>query len=640
MVSGPDDDRPPVQPQPTARVFISYKRADRPRVALLAEALQAAGHQVWWDAMIEGGAAFARRIEDQLKAADAVVVAWSAQSVASDWVRDEAGHARDAGKLVPVSIDGTQPPLGFRQYHVVDLSRWKGDAAAPEFRTVLAGIVGASDGAPAPAGRRGPLLTRRAAVIGAGAAGVAATAAIGLLHPWRASAADNSIAVLPFRNLSGDPAQAYFSDGLAEEVRAALTRNASLRVAAPTSSNMFRDVPDARSIGSRLRVAHLLEGSVRKAGDMVRVSAELIDTATGFTSWSQDFERRLSDVFAVQSEIAATVADALAVRVAQPKDMPGGTRNAEAYDSYLRGRALFNADEGEASDRAALALFESAIALDPAYAAAHAARSRSLAGIATQYAIADTLKGLYDQAIAAARRAIELAPDLPAAHLALAFALFTGHLDFRGAREPFEKAAALGAGDADIILLYGLYASKAGLAARASDSVRRAVQLDRLNPRAWRAVASVAYAGGRYSDVLPAAQQALALNAKISNVHAMIGNALFALGRFQEARAAYEAEPNKSFRLAGLAIVQHRLGDEKAAQQTLADLVSELGDSALYQQAEIFAQWGRRDAALAALEKARVVGDSGLLYMPTDAMLQSLRGDPRYTQLLKAMGLA
>jgi TolB-like protein/Flp pilus assembly protein TadD len=638
-----DDAHPPPGTR-AMRVFISYKRADRPRVALLADALQEAGHQVWWDAMIEGGAAFARRIEDQLKAADAVVVAWSAQSVGSDWVRDEAGHARDAGKLVPVTIDGAEPPLGFRQYHVVDLSRWKGDAGAPEFQAVLAGIVGAADGVPAPAPSRSrsrPVLTRRAALIGAGGAGVvAAGAAIGLLHPWSRAAADNSVAVLPFRNLSGDAAQAYFSDGLAEEVRAALTRNPSLRVAAPTSSNMLRDVPDAHAIGARLHVAHLLEGSVRKAGDMVRISAELIETATGFTSWSQDFERRLSDVFAIQSEIAATVADALAVRVAQPTDMPGGTRNAEAYDAYLRGRALFNSDEGEASDRAALALFESAVQLDPSYASAHAARSRSLAGIATQYATADTLKGLYDQAIAAARRAVELAPGLPAAHLALAFALFTGHLDFRGARQPFEQAASLGSGDADILLLYALYASKAGQAVKAADAVRRAVQLDRLNPRAWRAQASVAYAAGRYRDVLPPAQQSLALNPKISNAHAMIGNALFALGRFAEARAAYEAEPNKSFRLAGLAIVQHRLGDEKAAQQALADLVSELGDSALYQQAEIQAQWGKRDAALAALEKARVVGDSGLLYMPTDPMLQSLRGDPRYAQLLKAMGLA
>jgi TolB-like protein/Tfp pilus assembly protein PilF len=631
-------------PRRTARVFISYARADRPRVALLAQALQAAGHEVWWDAMIEGGAAFARRIEAQLDAADAVVVAWSSLSVASDWVRDEAGHARLAGKLVPVTIDGTEPPLGFRQYHVVDLSRWNGDAAAPEFQALLAGIVGAADGAPAPPGRaasRRPLLTRRAALIGGGGAGVAAVAVAGLLlHPWRAAAQDNSVAVLPFRNLSGDPAQAYFSDGLAEEVRAALTRNPALKVAAPTSSNMFRDVPDARAIGARLRVAHLLEGSVRKAGDRVRISAELIDTATGFAGWSQDFERRLSDVFAIQSEIAATVAEALAVRVAQPKDMPGGTRNPEAYDAYLRGRALFNADEGEASDRAALALFDSAVALDPAYAAAHAARSRSLAGIATQYATADTLKTLYDEAIADARRAVALAPDLAAAHLALAYALFTGQLDFRGAREPFERAAALGAGDADILVLYGLYASKAGLAAKAADAVRRAVALDRLNPRAWRAVASVAYAGGRYDDVIPAANQSLTLNAKLSNAHAMIGNALFVRGRFADARAAYETEPNKSFRLTGLAIVAHRLGDEKAAKQTQADLLSELGDSALYQQAEIAAQWGQRDAALALLEKARRVGDSGLLYMPTDPMLQSLRGDARYAQLLKAMGLA
>jgi TolB-like protein/Tfp pilus assembly protein PilF len=557
-------------------------------------------------------------------------------------VRDEAGHARDAGKLVPVTIDGSEPPLGFRQYHVVDLSRWKGSPDDPAFRAVLAGIAAIPGaGAPPPAGSR-VRISRRAALIGAGAALVGASAGtLALIQPWRSRPQDNSIAVLPFRNISGDRSQGYFSDGLAEEVRAALARNGALKVAAPTSSNMFHDTSDdARTIGRRLGVGYLLEGSVRRAGDTVRIAAELIDAESGFSRWSQDFERKLVDVFAVQSEIAATVADALAVRMAQPASLPGGTRNSAAYDAYLRGRASFNADEGEQSDRAALAQFEAALALDPDYAAAHAARSRSLAGIATQYAKADELRPLYDQAIAGAGRATALAPDLAAAHLALAYALFTGRLDFSAARAPFERAASLGRGDADILLLYALYASKARRAAAAAEAVGRSLALDPLNPRTWRASASVAYAARRWTEVGPAAEHALSLNPRISNAHAMIGNAAYAEGRLADARAAYEAEPNRSFRLAGLAIVLERLGDGDGARKAMDELVAGLGDSALYQQGQILAQWGRVGPALAALGKARLVGDSGLLYMATDAMLDPLRADPRYGRLLNTMGSA
>jgi TolB-like protein/Tfp pilus assembly protein PilF len=630
-----EDDRP-------LRIFLSYARADRARVAPLAAALERGGAQLWWDALMESGAAFARRIEDQLDRADAVLVVWSGTSVHSDWVRDEAGHGRDAGKLVPVTIDGAEPPLGFRQYHVVDLSHWRGSPDDPAFRAVLAGVAAIRGTAAPPAVKRPFPISRRAAVIGGGTALVGASAAIlAMVQPWRSRPEDDSIAVLPFRNISGDRSQSYFSDGLAEEVRAALARNSALKVAAPTSSNMFRDSSDdARTIGSRLGVGFLLEGSVRRAGDLVRIATELIDTGSGFSRWSQDFERKMVDVFAVQSEIAATVADALAVRMAQPASLPGGTRNSAAYDSYLRGRALFNADEGEQSDRAALAQFETALSLDPLYASAHAARSRSLAGIATQYAKAEDLKGLYDEAIAAAGRATTLAPDLASAHLALAFARFTGRLDFRGSRAPFERAVSLGKGDADTLLLYALYASKARRAAAAADAIDRSLALDPLNPRAWRASASVAYAARRWREVKPAADRALALNPRISNAHAMIANAAFTERRFADARAAYEAEPNRSFRLAGLAIVLNRLGDQGGARKAMEGLVAALGDSALYQQGQILSQWGRTGPALAALEKARVVGDSGLLYMATDPMLDPLKGDPRYTRLLITMGLA
>ena len=247
------------------KVFISYARVDRARVKPIADALSAAGHEVWWDAMIEGGSAFAKAIEHQLDAADAVIVAWSATSVESDWVRDEAGRGRDRKRLVPVRLDGTEPPLGFRQYHAVDLSRWNGRRDAPELAGVMRGVATAAQRPDTPtsvAKANGP--SRRSLLIAGGSAvAVAGAAGLFVWHPWGRSGASNGVAVLPFANLSGDPAQAYFSDGLSEEIRSALTRNAQLKVAAPTSSNTFRGQDkDVRQIAVQLGVSFLLEGSV------------------------------------------------------------------------------------------------------------------------------------------------------------------------------------------------------------------------------------------------------------------------------------------------------------------------------------------------------------------------------------------
>ncbi len=210
------------------------------------------------------------------------------------------------------------------------------------------------------------------------------------------------------------------------------------------------------TIAGKLGVAYLLDGSVRRSGDLVRVAADLIDGETGFSHWTRTFDRSMNDIFAVQSEIANAVASALAAQVTATGGSPagadqelaasGGTTNVAAYDAYLRGRALYDLSSDEASERAALAQFDAAIAADPSYAAAHAARSRSLTAIANQYGEVNELGGLYDAAIASARRAIELAPDFADAHSTLASVLFQGRLDARAAREPFERSRALGAG--------------------------------------------------------------------------------------------------------------------------------------------------------------------------------------------------
>ena len=635
-------------------LFLSYARADQKQASKLAEALEADGFKVWWDTLIEGGAVFAKSIEEALTRCDVVIVCWSRASVESDWVRDEAAKGRDMRKLIPVSFDGTPPPLGFGQYHSIDLTRWRGQNDGAEMsgiRNAIASMTSKDVPSPArPATRKSPptFITRRTLLVST--AGIAAAGVAGVVA-WRrgliggsAPPSGNSVAVLPFENLSGEPGQAYFSDGLSEEVRATLARNVLLLVMAQTSSGKFRDrKDDARTVAEKLGVAFLLGGSVRRAGDVVRVTADLIDGATGFSRWSQTFDRSLRDIFAVQSEIADAVASALAAQVTAagtPRDLSssGGTTNVAAYDEYLRGRALYDLSSDEAAERAALARFDAAITADSNYAAAHAARSRSLTAIANQYGEVGQLDELYAAAIVSARRAIALAPDFADAHSTLGYVLFQGRLDARAAREPFENSRRLGPGDANVLARYALYSARIGRKDEAADAMRRALVLDRLNPLIHRAAGGIQYAARNYAASIPPAEQALSMNPKMSRAHAAIGDALLMLRRPSEARAAYALEPAEDVSLTGTAIVEWKLGNTQAARDAMTKLVADLGERVLYQQAQILAQWGERDAALAKLERARAVGDSGLIYARNDPLFDALRNEPRFTQVLASIG--
>jgi TolB-like protein/Flp pilus assembly protein TadD len=645
----PEGSPPPKRP----RVFLSYARADQPRAAKLAKALEGADLDVWWDTLIEGGAVFSRRIEAALDGSDAVIVLWSKASIGSDWVLDEAARGRDLRKLVPVSLDGTEPPLGFRQYHAISLQHWNGRPDAEPIAQVLRAVAsGARHGAPEdrpPSAR--PRISRRAAIAGGAAALVAGAGGVfawrSLRHPARAPTA-NTVAVLPFDNMSGDPEQAYFADGLSEELRATLALNPGLLVMAQSSSAQFRErKADAISIAGQLGVAHLLEGTVRRSGNTVRVTADLINGATGFSDWSKKFERELKDIFSVQSEIAGTVADEIAARVS-PGRAPapgkaatttaGGTADVAAYDLYLQGRALYDASVDEASERAAVAKFDAALAVDAGYAAAHAARARSLTAIANQYGRMGELSGLYDEAIAAARRAIELAPDLADAHSTLGYTLFQGRLDARAAREPFELSRRLGGGEATVLARYAQFSARTGRRREAGESIERALRLDPLNPLVRRAAGTIAYAAREYDAAITQLRKALQMNARMSQAHAAIGDSLQLLGRLPEAEAEYAAEPVPDLRLAGLAIVEHRRDRQPRSEAAFAELVASEGDRVLYQQAQVLSQWGRLDDALERLDRAFQAGDSGLIYARNDPFLDPLRGTRRFAELLSSLG--
>jgi TolB-like protein/tetratricopeptide (TPR) repeat protein len=634
-------------PEPTnvkrITLFLSYAHDDEVQARRLAKALDEAGYNVWWDALIEGGTLYAKTINQALETADVVIVMWSATSVESDWVRDEAALGRDRNRLVPLSLDRTRPPLGFGQHQFINFRRWRGRQDAPEFRALERAIAAAA-GQEAPSRSARPThISRRTAML---AGGVAAAAAIYggtylvIDRDWLDGDDDQpSIAVLPFKNVGGDPQQAYFSEGLTEEVRAALVRLEGLRVLAATSSERAgEEKGDTKSIAKELGVGFLLGGSVRRSGDIVRIAADLIDGKTGFSLWSNTVDRKMTDIFAVQGEIARMVARALSIKIATEKPPPGGTENVEAYEHYLKGKSLYNLARDEDSDRQALAHYDLAIAADPKFAMAHAARSRVLASIAARYGKADELKPLYAEAIAAARRAVDLAPDMAGGQLALGYVLFSGKLDVRGAEPFYDQAYKLGHGDADIALLYALYCSRAGRADEAREAIERAMLLDPINARAHRAAGSIEYAARRYAGALPPLERSIELNPKITNSHAIIGYCLMQLGRLQEARAEFAAEPTNFFRLSGIAIIEHRLGNRAAAEKAMGSLISEMGDAALYQQAEVFAQWGRKDDAIAALTRAQAVGDSGLISIATDPLLDPLRSDARFASMIKQLG--
>ena len=298
-----------------ARVFLSYAREDCDAAKSLADAVGRAGHEVWWDQHIQGGSRFSRAIDQALKDAEAVIVLWSERSVESAWVQDEAGEGRDSGRLVPVVLDGCKPPLGFRQFQSVDLSGWTG-GEGPELQALLGAIDTTAPRA------------------------VAARGDDTKVKP--ASSSGFSVCVLPFVNMSGDPEQEYFSDGITEDIITDLSKVSALLVIARNTAFTFKGkVMDVKEVARALDVTHVMEGSVRKAGDRVRITAQLIDAATGGHVWADRYDRDLTDIFAIQDEISKAIVAALRVKLLPDEKKAieaRGTSSVEAYNLYLMAR--------------------------------------------------------------------------------------------------------------------------------------------------------------------------------------------------------------------------------------------------------------------------------------------------------------
>jgi TolB-like protein/DNA-binding winged helix-turn-helix (wHTH) protein/Tfp pilus assembly protein PilF len=449
----------------------------------------------------------------------------------------------------------------------------------------------------------------------------------------------HSIAVLPFVNLSGDQEQEYFSDGLTEELLNSLAHIDGLQVAARTSSFSFRQHPDVADVAHRLNVATVLEGSVRRSGHTVRISAQLINAGTGFHLWSNTYDRDLGDVLKLQTEIASAVASALEVALlgdVGAKIELGGTRNPAAFDAYLRGsRVAFGHDAKEIE--AAIAGYSEAIRLDPNYALAFAWRSQEWTAHAEEYAKGANTDADDRRALADARQAVTLAPGLAEAHLALAYIFQDRVLDLAQTKVELERAVALAPGNAQVLGWYGRFAVMTGRTNVGIAAARRAVMLDPLNIMSHYRLGQSLYRARRYAEAVAAFSDVLALDPQDQDSPGLRGLAYFGLGDLQSARASCEVRPDNRVSQWCLAVTYHMLARHEEAEAALAKLRAVAGNRWAYECAAIYAQWGKTSQALESLESAWRLRVPELPWLKTEPLMDPLRQEPRFRAIEQAL---
>ena len=628
-------------------VFVSYKAEDRARVAPLVRAFESDGLSVWWDTQIAAGAEWREDIQQELDAAGCVVVVWSKRSVGHGgrFVRDEASRAQRRGTYLPVRIDKVEPPLGFGELHAIPLQGWKGSRDDPRFRHLLDAVHDVRAGkTPKALAAEEPGKVSRRTVLAGGSAAAVAVAGVGawaIFKPGTARAA-NSIAVLPFANLSGDPRQDYFSDGIAEELRSALSRLPGLKVAGRISSEAVRD-EDLRTAAKQLRVANILTGSVRRAPGMVRIASQLVDGRTGLEQWSESYDRPEGNVLAIQTDIAGNVVAALSVELSKAGIqalVSGGTNNADAHDLYLRATTQAQNDDSEKSLNQANALLDAAIAKDPRFAKAYAAKSRNLSYIADVGRTPEETRNGYAAAVAAARRAVQLAPRLPDGYAALADALY-GQRKISAAMKQIETGSSFAPNDLQLLQAAVITFVAGGQTRRALGFADRMVEIDPLNPLSHRRRYYALFYDRQYDACIAEAQRTLKLAPALALPPYFIALSLIMKNRPKEAQRYLDMLPSDlTVRLAAEAVVAGRLGDRQRSDRKLDQLASVYGDAASYQFAQAYAQRGQPDKTFAALKRGFEVNDPGLNTLRVDPLFDPIRKDPRFEAMLKRVDVA
>ena len=449
-----------------------------------------------------------------------------------------------------------------------------------------------------------------------------------------------SVAVLPFVNMSGNPDNEYFSDGMSEELLNMLAKVSTLKVAARTSSFHFKGhTGDIAEIARRLGVASVLEGSIRQSGARVRITTQLINAADGYHLWSETFDRELDDIFAVQDEIADAVVTALKVKLLGDdgtRITVGGTTNSEAFKAYLQGAHYRNRGSDQAALHSAVAAYRRAIELDPGYANAYAGLAASLELLATNN-FAD-LDQVVNQAEAAANKAIELAPDLAEGYQVLATIAFGYKLDKAGAIKAIEKAMRLDPGNADVHIHSGLIYQNVGDLSAGLAATRRAQELDPISTSANQSLGHALYMSRQYEDAIAVFRHTLELDPHYPRPHYGIAMCQLMLGDANSAAIEVAKEPLDWMRFSGLAILEQKLGNTEEANAAMASLIAGYRDNGLYQQAQVHAQWGEIEQSIQALDRAREIGDPGVQQIIVDPLIDPLRDHPDFVKLLTVVG--
>jgi TolB-like protein/DNA-binding winged helix-turn-helix (wHTH) protein len=446
----------------------------------------------------------------------------------------------------------------------------------------------------------------------------------------------HSVAVLPFVNMSGDPTQDYFSDGLSEELLNSLASIPELRVAARTSSFSFKGrAARVADIGRELNVGAVLEGSVRKDGRSVRITVQLVDVASGFELWSHAYDRDLKNILALQTEIAASVNQALQATLlpdAASTVELGGTSNPQAFDAYLQAEMLQGRTDKE-SVLARIAAYDEAIRQDPNFAKAYVGEADSLSDFAESLASSLSVHNYYAKARAAAEKAVALAPELGRAHSVMAQVLAFGFFDFTQSRVEYERAVALSPGDSFVLQSSVCPLVFAGRTDTAVANAKRAVALDPINAMSHAALGFALYFDHQYREAIEAFNRARILNPNLGYVAAFRGLSYKRLGDIDAAPQSCSTAPIDLYNSVCLAIVYHQQNRVSEAQAEVEKLMQNLGDAAAYQYVEIYAQWGDVSSALRWLETAYRLRDAGLVSLEKDELMDPLRNEPRFQKI-------
>jgi TolB-like protein/tetratricopeptide (TPR) repeat protein len=623
-------------------VFLSYASQDAEAARQICDALRAMNVEVWFDqSELRGGDAWDASIRRQIKecALFVPVISANTQSRSEGYFRLEwklavdRSHlmADDQAFLLPVVIDATldgnaRVPDKFRD---VQWTRLPAHAASAAFAEHVYRLL-SGDAAAAPIAPARP---------------VAVTTHAAAAEPW-------SIAVLPFVNRSHDEEDEYFSDGLADELLNVLAKIRGLRVAARSSAFTFKGKgATVTEVGRALNVATVLEGSVRKAGNRMRISVQLVKVDDGYHLWSETYDRTLDDIFAVQDDIAQSVVKELRTTLFGESDakaeqhasaqmaaaVKGRTADPEAHRLFLQGRHFIDRRTPEDSARA-ISYLKQALEIDPEFALAWASLALAYVGQADGGWV-PVVEGVARGRDAVAR-ALALDPGLAQGHSQMGWILMVYDWDWHAAEASFQRALELAPGNADVLNAAGMMAQIGGRFDEAIARYHQVVAQDPLRVAAYQNLGRTLDASDRLADAEAAYRTALELAPQRENTRANLAVNLLAQGRGDEALAEAVREPNEAFRLLALAIVENAAGRRTESDAALQELIAKYQTEYAFQVAEVYGARGEADLAFDWLERAYAQRDGGLADTKTSPRLRSLYADPRWVAFLRKMGFA